>query len=296
MRLRFPRRAVSARRLTAAASLWLALVTALPGPAAASTTWSRNLWTSGAFLYQDPYYTACTAASTMFMLNLIALRGNGGPGFVWRRSTVQNSSTDPRDMMSILGWERSNDTLDADGNGSDAHGWRNALNYFGWGGTAWKDPTQMMYRDNEYASFGAAVKAAVRAIARYSRPVGILAWAGRHAQVMTGYTVTGEDPARSTNFTVSSIWLSDPLRSDSYVNVRISLAQLQSGDLHYRFRPYLETDSPYDDPYVSGYLRSSVAPSVAPSEWYSRWVIVSPIRASLPSATGFTSVLGTATP
>lgn len=237
---------------------------------------------SSSFLYQDPYYTACTAATTMFMLNTIARRGTGGSGFIWRPSTVKNDPANPRDLVSILAWERAHDTLAGTSNGSDAHGWRNALNYFGWGSAALSDPTRMIYNDVEYGSFGSAVHAAVRAIARYDKPVGVLAWAGGHAQVLTGYTVSGDNPVTSDNFTVSYVWLTDPLKSDGSVNRKLSLASFQSGDLHYRFRWYLETDSPYDDPYVAGFLRSSVPPTSGPSEWYHRWVLVLPIRAQLP--------------
>lgn len=261
---------------------WLVLFSLLPGTAAASTSWTKNLWMSGTFLYQDPYYTACTSATTMFILNTIARRGTGGAGFIWQPSTVKNDSSNSRDLVSILAWERAHDTLAGTSNGSDAHGWRNAINYFGWGSGAYTDPGRMIYDDVEYASFGSAVHAAVRAIARFDKPVGVLAWAGGHAQVLTGYTVTGEDPATSDSFSVNYLWLSDPLKSDGYVNYRLSLASFQTGDVHYRFRKYLETDSPYDDAYVTGYLRSSVPPTTAPSEWYGRWVLVLPIRAHLP--------------
>ena len=47
------------------------------GPASAATTWTRNLYDWRAFVYQDPYATACTAASTMIMLNVIAYRAYG---------------------------------------------------------------------------------------------------------------------------------------------------------------------------------------------------------------------------
>jgi hypothetical protein len=278
--LGFLRRGVSARRLGPVLACWLALFSVLPGTAAASTSWTKNLWMSGSFLYQDPYYTACTAATTMFILNTIALRGTGGTGFTWRRSIVKDDPANPRDLVSILAWERAHDTLAGTSHGSDAHGWRNAINYFGWGSYA--DPARMVYNDLEYTSFGSAVHAAVRAVARFDKPVGVLAWAGGHAQVITGYTVTGENPVTSDSFTVNYLWLSDPLKSDGYVNYRLSLAAFQTGNLHYRFRKYLETDSPYDDPYVTGYLRSSVPPTTAPSEWYGRWVLVLPIRRELP--------------
>ncbi len=276
------RRVVRARRLAPVLVGWLALAIATPsGAAAATETWSKNLYVSSAFLYQDPYGTACTAASTMFMLNMIAAHGTGGRGFGWKSSTVKNDPDNTRDLVSILAWERAHDTLGGTGKGSDAHGWRNALNYFGWGSGAMSDPMRMVYDDLEFTSYAAAVKAAVRAIARYDKPVGMLGWAGGHAQVITGYVVSGEDPQKSDDFTVTSVWFSDPLKSDGFRNVSLTVSQLQTGNIKYRFRAYGETDSPYDDPYKSGFLRSSVDPSSGPSEWYKRWVIVAPIRAQM---------------
>ncbi|HET7026825.1 MAG TPA: hypothetical protein VFI28_03945 [Candidatus Limnocylindrales bacterium] len=279
-------RSVAWRVLGPFAAALLALVSIMPGAAAASSTWTKNLWMTGTFLYQDPYYTACTAATTMFMLNTIALRGTGGPGFTWRSSTAKNDPANPHDLTSILAWERQNDTLAASSNGSDAHGWRNALNYFGWGRDAMIDPARMVYQDHAFTSFAAAVHAAVSALARYDKPVGILAWAGGHAQVLTGYVATGDDPRRSNDFSVAYVWLSDPLKSDGYVDRKISVTSLQSGDLHYRFRSYLETDSPYDDPFTPGYLPASVPATTSASEWYRRWVIVAPVRTQLPPPLG----------
>lgn len=252
-----------------------------------ASTWSRNLYNSKGVVFQDPYPTACTAAAVMTMLNFSAIRQTGGDGFTWRTYRVQKSS-DPgnyRDMTSIMYFERSHDTLRASGLGSDPHGWRNALNYYGWGRTALSDPSQRVYDDLQFTSSGAAVKAAVRAIARYNKPVGILGWAGAHAQVMHGYVVTGANPAVSSDFTVRYVYLTDPLRSDGYVNHKISMTNFQSGNLRYRFRAYRESDSPYDDVYSSGWRRSSVLPSVSTSEWYRRWVIIAPIRAGRPGST-----------
>ena len=112
-------------------------------------------------------------------------------------------------------------------------------------------------------------------------PVGILGWAGGHAQVMTGYVVTGADPRVSNAFTVRSVFLSDPLHANGTVNRRISIDGFRSGRLRTRFQAYRETDSPYDDPWTAGTLRSSVAPSRGPSEWYHRWVIIRPIEIGL---------------
>lgn len=282
-RLRFG--GLRARIVTAPLLALLVVVGAfLPAPAAADTTHSRNLWVDAAFLYQDPYNNACTAASTMIMLNTIAYRGTGGNGFAWTPYRVKKSPdpADKRDMTSILSFERAHDTLVADTSGSDPHGWRNALNFYGWGKAAMTDPSLMPYVDKAYRSFDGALKAAVKAIARQQMPVGILAWAGGHAQVMTGYIVTGDDPRISNDFTVTYVYVSDPLKRSEVVNRKLSYEAFKAGALRYRFRRYLESDSPYDDPYVDGTIASSVSSAVGPSEWYSRWVIVVPVRSGLP--------------
>jgi hypothetical protein len=254
-------------------------------PVRAATYYTFNLFTAQAFLYQDPYPTACTAASAMIMLNTIAYRGTGGPGFRWTPYRVKNNTFDrydKRDMTSILSFARAHDTLSPLGSGSDAHGWRNALNYYGWGLGAMRDPAQNVYRDLEYTSFEAAVHSAVRAIAVDRMPVGIVSWAGRHAQVITGYVAEGGDPATTDAFTIRYVYLSDPLYRDGFVNRRLTYASFQSGTLVIRFQRYRETDSPYDDPYARGWLRSAVRPTSGPSEWYGRWVIIAPVRAGLP--------------
>ncbi len=181
-------------------------------------------------------------------------------------------------MVSILGFARANDTLRSSGRGSDPHGWRNALNAYGWGPEAMTDPSKRVYDDRAYRTFNGAVKAAVRAIARWSKPVGVLGWAGGHAQVMTGYVVTGADPRVSKDFVVRSVYLSDPLYGNGTVNRRLSLEKLRSGPLRVRFQAYREADSPYDDKWTPGSIKSSVVPSKGPSEWYRRWVLLLPIR------------------
>ena len=154
----------------------------VPLAASGVQTWTTNLYDSRAFLYQDPYRSACTAASTMIMLNTIAYRQTGGDAFRWTPYRVKNNPTnrsDVRDMTSILWFERSHDTLSLLGSGSDGHGWRNALNYYGWGSAAMADPAAAVYQDLAFGTYDEAVHAAVRAIARYAMHVGIVSWAGR---------------------------------------------------------------------------------------------------------------------
>ena len=230
-----------------------------------------NLFVAGQFRFQDPNWAACTAASARTMLNLVAVRGTGGEGFGWR-PTISNESRD-----AILRWERSHDTL-VGGRGSDPHGWRNALNFYGWG------PARMLagsrvYDDFAYNSYDAAMKATVRALAATRKPVGMLGWRGAHAQMITGYYGLVGDPfARDAAgkyrnaFSVRGFYITDPLRASRIVNRPTAYATLRyTTNYRLRFQRYYETDSRYDDPYTPGYRRSR-------DEWYGRYVVVLPVR------------------
>jgi len=264
------------------ASALLLVAGLFPLSATGATVWRFNLYRSAGFLYQDPYYTACTAAAVMMMLNFTDLADTGGTGFLWTTYRTKNSAnrSDVRDMTSILSFERGHDTLAIGRPGSDAHGWRNALNYYGWGQSALTDSALRVYDDMPFGSFDGALKGAVIAIARYHKPVGLLAWAGGHAQVATGYVASGENPETSDDFVVNGLWISDPLYSNRVVNRYINRLSLLSGSVTYRFQTYREIDSPLDDPYSAGWRRSSIRSSA--SEWYRRWVIVAPVRGGLP--------------
>lgn len=241
-----------------------------PIPASAPPA-TLNVFRSEGFRFQDPNYYACTATSALVMLNTIALNGNGGSGFQWVPRLGIAA------VNSVLEWERAHDTL-AGGNGSDPHGWRNALNYYGYGSNALYSGSRV-YEDLAYSSYARAVKTAVRQIIRTRKPVGILAWAGRHAQFITGYAGLKGDPfakdgsGRYKNeFTVEALYLSDPLKADGWVNTKVTYAALgTSTNAKLRFVPYAESDSPYDDPYTSGTSR-------ARDEWFGRWVIIAPLR------------------
>lgn len=261
-------------RIANVAALLATLLIGIVGvsPAAAVTAPpSLGLFIGAGFRYQDPNMYACTSTSTMDMLNFIALARTGGTGFRWTPTT----SGAARD--SILAWERTHDTL-AGGNGSDPHGVRNALNYFGWGSGTMKAGYRV-YDDISFSTFDGAVKRAVRAMAQTRKPVAILAWAGKHMQMLVGYYGLVGDPfARDSlghytnQFTVEGFYLADPLKSQAFVNRPISYSTFRyTADPKFRYRPYVETDSPYDDPYTPGYLSSRY-------EWYGRYVIVAPLR------------------
>jgi hypothetical protein len=230
-----------------------------------------NLYRAGGFRYQDTNYYACTATTAMNMLNFIALAGRGGTAFRWTTSL----SGAKRDA--ILAWERTHDTMSG-GNGSDPHGWRNALNSYGWGSAALYEGARY-YNDYAYSTYEKAVKSAIRAMIRYRKPVGIAAWQGRHAQMLSGYDGLVGDPfaldstGHYTNrFAVTALYLTDPLMSAGMVNKRIGYVTLgATANTRIRFQPYYETDSPYDDTYSAGWRRSR-------DEWYGRWVTIAPVR------------------
>jgi hypothetical protein len=258
--------------MIAALAIALGLAGALP-PATQAVTAPTSLYLfhPDGFTYQDPNMYACTATSAQDMLNFLAIRKLGGSGFVWK---VDNRGT-TRDA--ILAWERQNDTLQG-GNGSDPHGWRNALNYYGWGAAALTHGRKV-YEDYSFSTYDAAVKAIVRQMAYYRKPVGALAWAGKHAHMVVGYYGLKGNPfekdangAWTNRFTIAGFYLADPLRSQNLVNKAVSYGTWKSSsNLKLRFQPYRETDSPYDDPYTPG-------TRAAKSEWFGRWVIIAPVR------------------
>lgn len=261
------------RRTRALAAAVLVLCLVAPGALAASKPipTSLDLYAASGFRYQDPNPYACTSTSAMDMLNFVALRRTGGIGFRW---TVTLSGA-KRDSM--LEWERSHDTLKG-GNGSDPHGWRNALNHYGWG-AATLQQGQRVYDDRSYDAYSTAMRDAVRQLIRTRKPVGILARRGQHAQIMTGYYGLAGDPMKkradgswANDFTVGGFYISDPLRSAGIVDRQVSWSGLQTtSNLGLRLQRYYETDSPYDDPYTPG-----VKP--AKDEWYGLYVLIVPIR------------------
>jgi hypothetical protein len=148
--------------------------TATPAPTAAPTpaaqVWTLDIYSSRAVRWQDPDGAACTATVAQSMLNTIYYAGSSA-SLAWRPSVLFSKQEE------ILAYERTNMTMLLTSAGSDPHGMRNALNYYGWGST-----TAGMYRDASYSSLDAAAKATVSALARLRKPVGILARSGTHAQ------------------------------------------------------------------------------------------------------------------
>jgi hypothetical protein len=221
--------------------------------------WSADFYVAGVERWQNPDFTACTAAAAQSMLNTISVRGATPAGFVWQRSTSYAS------QESVLAYERAHMTMLASVPGTDPNGWRNALNYFGWSSMG-----AGVYRDTAFPSFEPAARAAIVAAARYRKPVGILARDGNHAQFLTGYKVIGDDPGTgSTRFTIVGVYLTDPLESAGYRDAWVSYATWKSGTWKLRFGPYSQPTSPYRDP---------ISHLVGKSQWLGKWVIVDPAR------------------
>jgi hypothetical protein len=244
-----------------------ALEAAAPDYSTPGQTWTFNMFHSSVVRYQNPDWTACTAAAALSMLNLIALEYDEVEAlprhgvlpqtpFKWQIDTSYPM------QQRILRYERANMTMGSGYPGSDPHGWRNALNYFGWGSI-----DAGVYRDTGYPSFDAAARATVTAIARHGRPVGILGWFGGHAQYVTGYTVQGEDPRVGSHWSIVGVYITDPWQADQMRNEFLTYKTWKSGPLYQRFSPYYQNESWIKDP-LEG--------TIGYREWWRRFVIIEP--------------------
>ena len=248
---------MSTRGLSAAITLALAPTAVVT--AASPRTYSLNLYNRRGVRYQDPDYTSCVATSAQMMLNFVALKHTGGAGFRWHVSTAYST------QETILRYERAHMSQVRSHPGSDAHGWKNALNFYGWGSIY-----AGVYVDRSFSSYTSAVKAAIIAMAKYHKPVGFMGWAGGHAQFINGYKVYGADPATgSTNFRVIGVYITDPLRADGYRNHYISNATFAGGSSRIRFARYVYRDDPG---------RDKVDHKIGNAEWYRKWVIIAPAK------------------
>ena len=232
-------------------------------------TWTLDVYDSRAVVWQDPDGSACTSAAVQTMLNLVAYESPAeymAPPDARASRTAPQWRADTSHGMTetLLGYERANMTMLAASAGTDPHGWRNALNYYGWGSI-----NAGVYRDSAYATFDAAARAVVTSLSRSHRPVGILARSGGHAQVVTGFVTAGRDPRVGDDFTILGVYVTDPLRLAALRDTWVSLEDWRSGATTVRFAPYLQADSPY---------RDGIDGAVGTAEWYGKWVIVNAVR------------------
>lgn len=217
-----------------------------------------DMYDPRAVRWQNPDSDACTATVTLSMLNTISYY-RAPDGFVWKPSITL------LEQRFILIYERSHMTAPTNLPGSDPHGWRNALNYYGWGSI-----DAGVYEDEAFSSFDEAAKGAVSALATTRKPAGILGANGTHAQFITGYKVAGDDPTSgSMDFTVLGVYLTDPWYGAKHRNYYVDLSKWQSGTYWIRFGPYLPTQSHARDP-IDG--------QIGKDEWYGNWVIIAPVK------------------
>lgn len=231
--------------------------------------WSFDLYEDSVVRFQNPDWRACTAAATLSMLNTIAYgssedqfpaRGGGLP----RTSLTWHINTSYETQEAILDYARNNMTMSWSSPGTDPHGWRNSLNFFGWGSI-----NAGVYRDSSFTTFDAAARAAVTSLARHQRPVGILGWAGGHAQYITGYAVQGNDPRVSDEWTLVGVFITDPLEADQMRNTFVTYSDWKYGSPFRRFSPYWQNES---------WMRDPIDGQVGVREWWGKFVIIDAVK------------------
>jgi len=141
-----------------------------------------NLYRASAWSHQATQ-TWCTGASTQMMLNLI---GGGSD----HASANQGAYV-------TYAYYHSRYVARA---GAEIDGWANALTAYGAG----------VYAVGAYSSPDIALRAAATRMRITGKPVGLVVMEGHHAWVMAGFTSTGDDPATSANFTLTSVIIMAP--------------------------------------------------------------------------------------
>jgi hypothetical protein len=218
------------------ARLWLPGVAAfaalvlVAAPTTAAAPYRIDLYFAGGYERQIDGRT-CTAASTAMMVNFIVRRdARLSQGGILRYAQRFDALSDRRQS------------------GSDPLGWARAVTRYS--AVAGRPTT---YEFATYTSKTAALRAAALSIAITRKPVGLLAWNGRHAVVMTGF-LADRDP-RLGAFRLQTIYVSDP-----YPGGPIATRHGRWRPTRFPFGRYLERDA------TRAYDRA----------WYGRWVIVRP--------------------
>ena len=152
---------------------------------------SMNLYRNGDFLSQQTTYW-CIPSSAQTMMNIM---DEGLP------------NRSPRFQRRLY---RVGDRLNEDGSidrdegpdlwrGMGISEWAGLLNRFGYG----------PYKIARAGTRQNAIRKAARAMRRTGKPVGLVAWRGAHAWVMSGFEATA-DPAHTNDFVVTHIYAQDP--------------------------------------------------------------------------------------
>ncbi len=218
----------------------LALGTGAIGTAPAADALSA--WRGGVDLYRSGVFTTqqtwlwCTAADVQIMRNIVDRQADHS------RSNQSRYFDDMRahDHYAI-----------PVSDGTEPSGWAAGLRHF-------VDPRYQLVQST---SFDAALRSAVTSLRKTNRPVGLLVAHGDHAWVLTGFTATA-DPARTSNFTVTSVLVVGPLWG------------LQSRSYGYDMRP--------DTRLTPSQLRGFFTPwhyARVRMAWEGRWVAIEAIPA-----------------
>ena len=184
-------------------------------PATGAWTGTVTVWRSTAFASQATSVW-CTAAATQMMLNLM----------------LDRSRHDSTEQGAIMKYAQANDSL-AVSDGSDPQGWTAALRWFG-------SSRASTYHWERKASYAAAIASAAYKLRMTGKPIGLLVYGGKHANVMVGFKAT-TDPALGGSYTVTSVQIAGPW----YPRTGVDSAPgtwLSSATMSSRFYRYAERD------------------------------------------------------
>jgi hypothetical protein len=197
-------------------------------------------WSGGVDLYRVGVFTTqktwrwCTAADVQIMRNIV--------------DRLQDHSRAGQQRYYTYMRAHNRYAIPA-ADGVDPAGWTAGLRHY----------VDDRYRRVASPSFAAALRSAVTSLRRTNLPVGLLVAHGDHAWVLTGFTATA-DPARTSDFTVTSVRVVGPLWG------------LQSRSYGYDMRP--------DRKLTPAQLKGFFTPwhySRIRMAWEGRWVSVQPI-------------------
>ncbi len=159
------------------------MATSVPTPTPRSTAFAMDIYRPGTFVSQiDKEH--CLPAALQNMLDII------GP-------TVDRSAAMQQRLMALA--MANNTQSDSRDGGPGPSAWAATLHELGAGD----------YQVRVFDTRAAALRAAVLALEATGRPVGIMAWWGAHAWVLTGFVATA-DPASVSGATVTGYRIVDP--------------------------------------------------------------------------------------
>lgn len=171
----------------------------LPATTPASATEAAlATWTGGIDLYRPGVYTMqatwywCTAANAQIMANM----------------AFHQTDHSTADQSRYFSYMRAHDRYTIPiSDGTDPQGWADGLARY----------VDSRYRLVTYASLDAALHDAVTRMRLTGLPVSLAVMHGNHAWVLNGFTATA-DPARTSDFTVTSVRVTGPLYGRQSVN------------------------------------------------------------------------------